>query len=70
MRFRIVVGDVLSVPAGTVERSDPFSLPFKHILHAVAIDPCYDSSIELVRLTFEKAMDMAFDASRHPTDDH
>jgi O-acetyl-ADP-ribose deacetylase len=50
---------VAAVKAGTVVRSDPFGLPFKHILHAVAIDPFYDSSIEVVRATFAKAMDMA-----------
>jgi O-acetyl-ADP-ribose deacetylase len=48
-----------AVPAGTVVRSDPASLPFKHILHAVAIDPFYDSSIELVRSTLSKALEMA-----------
>lgn len=55
----VKVQGLAAVPAGTVVRSDPFSLPFKHILHAVAIDPFYDSSIELVKSTFAKAMDMA-----------
>lgn len=48
-----------AVPAGTVLRSQSYSLPFKHILHAVAIDPFYDTSAELVQLTFAKALDMA-----------
>lgn len=50
---------VAAVPAGTVVRSHAYSLPFKHILHAVAIDPFYDSSPELVGSTFAKALDMA-----------
>jgi O-acetyl-ADP-ribose deacetylase (regulator of RNase III) len=36
------------VAPGTVVRTGPGSLPVKHILHAVAIDPSYDSSVELV----------------------
>ena len=40
-----------AVPAGTVVRSGAGGLPFEHILHAVAIDPFYDSSIELVGRT-------------------
>src|SRR5579871_4105054 len=39
------------VPPGTVVRTGPGSLPVKHILHAVAIDPSYDSSVELVATT-------------------
>ncbi len=52
---------VSAVPAGTVVRSNAYNLPFKHILHAVAIDPFYDSSIELVSATFAKALDMAME---------
>ncbi|WP_442505158.1 macro domain-containing protein [Novipirellula sp. SH528] len=50
-----------AVPAGTVVRSEPSSLPFRHILHAVAIDPFYDSSPELVHATFSNAMAMAIE---------
>lgn len=52
---------ISAVPAGTVVRSNAYTLPFKHILHAVAIDPFYDSSTELVRATFAKALDMAWE---------
>ena len=54
---------VAAVPAGTVVRSDPFGLAFKHVLHVVAIDPFYDSSIELVRAAFASALEMAVDLS-------
>ena len=54
---------VATVPAGTVVRSDPFGLAFKHVLHVVAIDPFYDSSIELVRAAFARALEMAVDLS-------
>ena len=54
---------VAAVPAGTVVRSDPFGLAFKHVLHVVAIDPFYDSSIELVRSAFTRALEMAVDLS-------
>lgn len=50
---------VSAVPAGTVVQSQAGELPFKHILHAVAIDPFYDSSVELVRKTVITALDMA-----------
>lgn len=48
-----------AVPGGTVVRSNAYNLPFQHILHAVAIDPFYDSSSDLVGATFAKALDMA-----------
>ena len=48
-----------AVPAGTVVQTSAGTLPFDAILHAVAIDPFYDSSVELVASTvgtvFEKA---------------
>src|SRR6202034_3461934 len=49
------------VEAGTVVRTGPGSLPVKHILHAVAIDPSYDSSVELVTNTITKALEQARD---------
>lgn len=52
---------VSAVPAGTVVQSQAGSLPFKVILHAVAIDPFYESSIELVRQTLAKALDLAIE---------
>lgn len=50
-----------AVPAGTVVRSNAYTLPFKHILHAVAIDPFYDSSTDIVEATFANALDMAWE---------
>lgn len=44
------------VDAGTVVCTGPGSLPVKHILHAVAIDPSYDSSVELVAGTITRAL--------------
>ncbi|KLU02270.1 hypothetical protein RISK_005336 [Rhodopirellula islandica] len=52
---------VSAVPAGTVVQSQSGGLPFRCILHAVAIDPFYDSSVDLVRGTLTKALDMAVD---------
>ncbi len=50
---------VSAVPAGSVIQSQAGDLPFKHILHAVAIDPFYDSSVDLVRRTVITAFNMA-----------
>jgi O-acetyl-ADP-ribose deacetylase (regulator of RNase III) len=47
------------VPPGTVVRTGPGSLPVKHILHAVAIDPSYDSSVALVADLIAAALDQA-----------
>jgi O-acetyl-ADP-ribose deacetylase (regulator of RNase III) len=47
------------VPPGTVVRTGPASLPVQHILHAVAIDPSYDSSVELVANTLTLALTQA-----------
>jgi O-acetyl-ADP-ribose deacetylase (regulator of RNase III) len=47
------------VEPGTVVRTGPGSLPVKHILHAVSIDPSYDSSVELVADTIVKALSQA-----------
>src|SRR5829696_8678307 len=49
------------VAPGTVVRTGPGSLPVKHILHAVAIDPSYDSSIDLVAGTIVTALSQARD---------
>ena len=49
------------VEPGTVVRTGPGSLPVKHILHAVAIDPSYDSSVELVASTIGTALAQARD---------
>ncbi len=53
---------VSAIPAGSVVRSLASKLPFKHILHAVAIDPFYDSSIAIVRATVVKAFEMAVES--------
>ncbi len=47
------------VEPGTVVRTGPGSLPVRHILHAVSIDPSYDSSVGLVADTIVKALSMA-----------
>src|SRR5688572_5669567 len=49
------------VAPGTVVRTGPGSLPVKHILHAVAIDPSYDSSVELVANTIATALTQSHD---------
>jgi O-acetyl-ADP-ribose deacetylase (regulator of RNase III) len=47
------------VEAGTVVRTGPGSLPLKHILHAVSIEPSYDSSVGLVADTIVRALTQA-----------
>src|SRR5262245_51322271 len=47
------------VEPGTVVCTGPGSLPVKHILHAVSIDPSYDSSVDLVADTLARALTMA-----------
>ncbi len=49
------------VDPGTVVCTGPGSLPVKKILHAVAIDRSYDSSVELVAQTIVRALEMARD---------
>ena len=47
------------VDPGTVVSTGPGSLPVKKILHAVSIDPSYDSSVELVTETIVNALSQA-----------
>jgi O-acetyl-ADP-ribose deacetylase (regulator of RNase III) len=47
------------VEPGTVVCTGPGSLPVKNILHAVSIDPSYDSSVELVARTIVRALTKA-----------
>src|SRR5262245_43283901 len=47
------------VAARTVVCTGPGSIPVKKILHAVAIDPSYQSSVELVSETIVKALNQA-----------
>ena len=47
------------VEPGTVVRTGPGSLPVRHILHAVAIEPSYDSSVSLVAATIARALEQA-----------
>jgi O-acetyl-ADP-ribose deacetylase (regulator of RNase III) len=47
------------VEPGTVVRTGPGSLPVRHILHAVAITPSYESSVELVTRVLVRALGMA-----------
>ncbi|MCA9175579.1 MAG: macro domain-containing protein [Planctomycetales bacterium] len=49
------------VPPGSIVRSGAGPLPFQHILHAVAIDVFYASSMEIVRQTFANAMTRAIE---------
>jgi O-acetyl-ADP-ribose deacetylase (regulator of RNase III) len=49
------------VEPGTVVRTGPGPLPVRHILYAVAIDPSYDSSVELVAGTITEALTQARD---------
>lgn len=48
-----------AVPAGTVVPTSAGSLPFDRIVHAVAIDPFYDTSAEIVARTLTAAFDLA-----------
>ena len=48
-----------AVEAGTVVRTGPGPVCVKHILHAVAIDPFYGSSVELVKQVIESALGAA-----------
>ena len=48
-----------AVEPGTVVQTSAGSLPFRHILHAVGIDPFYDSSVELVKSTLDSAFELA-----------
>lgn len=50
---------ISAVPAGTVVQSSSGNLPFDCILHAVAIDPFYDSTVHLVRQTLVAALNLA-----------
>jgi O-acetyl-ADP-ribose deacetylase (regulator of RNase III) len=47
------------VEPGTVVHTGPGSLPVRHILHAVSIDPSYMSSVELVAETIVRALTQA-----------
>ena len=49
------------VAPGTVVRTGAGSLPFRCILHAVAIQPDYESSVELVAATIAEALTQARD---------
>ena len=48
-----------AVEAGTVVCTGPGPLSVNHILHAVAIDPFYGSSVELVKQAIESALGTA-----------
>jgi O-acetyl-ADP-ribose deacetylase (regulator of RNase III) len=55
LRNHLAAAGVKSLAAGTVVQSTAGPLPFQHILHAIAIDPFYDSSPELIRTVLESA---------------
>ncbi|GAB5407057.1 MAG: macro domain-containing protein [Aureliella sp.] len=48
-----------ALPPGSVVRTGAGSLPFSHIIHAVAIDPFYESSERLVADTLAAAFRLA-----------
>lgn len=48
-----------AVEPGTVVRTSAGELPFQHILHAVAIDPFYGSSLKLVAAALSEAFEQA-----------
>ena len=48
-----------AIPATSVVRTSAGALPFSHIIHAVAIDPFYDSSHQIVADTLSAAFDLA-----------
>jgi O-acetyl-ADP-ribose deacetylase (regulator of RNase III) len=54
-----------AVEAGTVIRTGPGALSVTHILHAVAIDPFYGSSVALVQKTIETALEIAQSLAAH-----
>jgi O-acetyl-ADP-ribose deacetylase (regulator of RNase III) len=62
LRRYLAVNKLASVAPGAVVCASARELPFKHILHVVAIDAFYDTSVELVRhaLTtcFDKAVEL------------
>ena len=48
-----------AIPACSVVRTSAGNLPFSHIIHAVAIDPFYDSSPQIVSDTLANAFRLA-----------
>ncbi len=56
--YLCATGEKMVTP-GTVVCTGPGSIPVNKILHAVAIDKSYDSSIELVAETIVRALKMA-----------
>jgi O-acetyl-ADP-ribose deacetylase len=52
-----------ALPAGSVVVTNADSLPFKKVIHAVAIDPFYESNVTLVSTTLRSCMELA--ASLH-----
>jgi O-acetyl-ADP-ribose deacetylase len=53
---------VRHVPPGTVVVMSPCGSPYRVVLHAVAVDGAYDSSVELVRSVALRALEMAAEA--------
>ena len=50
-----------SVPPGTVVVTSAGPLEYEKIIHAVAIDPFYDSSVDLVATTLKAALKASFE---------
>lgn len=50
-----------AVPQGTIVPTAGFGLPFHHVIHAVAIDPFYDSSAQVISAVVHSALAWASD---------
>src|SRR5262245_8247902 len=48
LRIKLAAQHCSAIPAGSVIVTSASSLPFKWIFHVVAIDPFYESSIDVV----------------------
>lgn len=57
----LAINKATSVPPGEVVCTSAFELPFKCILHAVAIDAFYGTSPALVRRALTKCLDKAIE---------
>ena len=52
---------IASVPPGSVVQTGAGSLPYSHILHAVAVDAFYSSSADVIGRTIDRALRMALE---------
>jgi O-acetyl-ADP-ribose deacetylase (regulator of RNase III) len=59
LRQYLCKAGVKAMPAGTVVRTSAGGLPFSSIIHAIAIDPFYDSSNDIVGKALRAAFRLA-----------